>query len=140
MGQCRDTKGDRSTVDNEIVDFSDITEHVLNGNFDYKFLPTLTLKAPSLSDESKDNGLLLPTKQAKKDGDKKKPETIVNTGQCEEFKMRKDKDWSMNKNKMTLKWRAEWDESCKMCPRGTREVTVSPTATMRPATSFAPKS
>ncbi len=47
MGQCRDAGGDRSTVDDSIVDFGDITEQVLNGSFDRKLPPTFIGKPPT---------------------------------------------------------------------------------------------
>jgi len=104
-------------VDNEIVNFSDITEQVLNGNFEHELPPTFTVKNQVPSDSSQGGSLLQPTKQAKKDDNKKNPKNIINREQCREFKMQEDKDWSMFKNKKTLKWRLEWKDTCKMCPR-----------------------
>mmetsp|Transcript_30867 Transcript_30867/g.65029 ORF Transcript_30867/g.65029 Transcript_30867/m.65029 type:complete len:658 (+) Transcript_30867:779-2752(+) len=117
MGQCRDAKEDRSTVDDGIVDFSDITEQVLNGNFDRKLPPTFKTKTPTQQDNDRDDSLPPQKRSKKEEESKRRQENITNPGQCEEFKMKDDEDWSLFKNRKTLKWRPAWDDKCKMCPR-----------------------
>lgn len=118
VSQCRDAKGDRSTVDDDIVDFSDIMEQVLNGNFDRKLPPTFSLRSSTSTSELIEDVERPPSKRNKKSGgDGQKPDSIKNPKQCDKFKMRTDEDWSIFKNKKTLKWIPEWDEKSKMCPR-----------------------
>ncbi len=66
MSQCRDAREDRSTVDDNIVDFSDITEQVLNGNFDHKLPPTFSVCPKTVSETPKEEDERPPTKQSKK--------------------------------------------------------------------------
>ena len=109
MSRCRDAKEDRSTVDDDIVDFSDITEQGLNGNFDRKVPPTFSVGPTTVLETPKEEDERRPTKQSRGGGIGTKPDSIKNPGQCEEFKMRDDEDWSVFKTKKTLKWRPDWD-------------------------------
>ena len=117
MSQCRDAKEDRSTVDDDIVDFSDITEEVLNGKFDRKLPPTFSVRPPTAPKTPRVEEERPPTKRSRGESTESKPGSIKNPEQCSEFKMCEDKDWSMFKNKKTRKWRPNWDEKSKMCPR-----------------------
>jgi len=98
LGLCRDAGGDRSTVNDEIVDFSDLTEQVLNGNFDRKLPLIFSTKTQSQTDVSQEDDTP-PSKRPKRDGSdkQKKPESIQNPNQCAEFKMREDEDWPLFK-------------------------------------------
>ena len=117
MSQCRDAREDPSSVDDNIVDFSDITEEVLNGNFDRKLLPIFSVHPTTLLETPREEEERPSTKQSRGGGIRTKLDSIKNLGQCEEFKMHDDEDWFIFKNKKTLKWRPDWDEKCTMCPR-----------------------
>ena len=117
MSQCRDAREDRSRVDDDIVDFSDITEEVLNGNFDRKLPPTFSVRTTTVPAAQKEDDERPPAKRSRGGSSGSKPDSIKNTEQCEEFKMRDDEDWSIFKSKKTLKWRPDWDGKSKMCPQ-----------------------
>ena len=116
MSQCREAREDRSTVDDDIVDFSDITEEGLDGKFDRKLPPTFSIRPLSVLKTPRVEEKHPPTKRSRGGSTETKLGSVKNPDKCDEFKMRDDEDWSIFKNKKTVKWRPHWDEKSKMCP------------------------
>jgi hypothetical protein len=112
LRECKIAK-ERSTVDDSIVDFRDLTNDVLNGRFSMDLPPVF-----AEPEQMKDGPTTLggpAKKKAKKSGKKGEEERLLNKSPFEEFKMKKDKNWQIFCGDVQ-KERPDWGSN-QMCHR-----------------------